>query len=63
MITSAAKNIFSSVSNCSDFYIKERRANFQHELHAGKKFYSGVSKIADFRHVDREGQMKGELPV
>ena len=29
----------------------------------GKKFSSGVSKIADFRHVDMEGQMKGELPV
>ena len=29
----------------------------------GKKISSGVSKIADFRHVDMEGQMKGELPV
>ena len=35
----------------------------QREFRPGKKFYSGVSKIADFRHVDREGQMKGELPV
>ena len=37
--------------------------NVQREFHLGKKFSSGVSKIADFRHVDREGQMKGELPV
>ena len=22
-----------------------------------------VSKVADFRHVDMEGQMKGKLPV
>ena len=29
---------------------------FQHELHAGKIFCSGVSKIADFRHVDMEGK-------
>ena len=36
---------------------------FQHELHAGKIFCSGVSKIADFRHVDMEGQMKGALPI
>ena len=28
-----------------------------------KKFCSGVSKIADFRHVDMEGQMKGDLSV
>ena len=37
--------------------------NVQREFRPGKKFFSGVSKIADFRHVDREGQMKGELPV
>ena len=37
--------------------------NVQREFCPGKKFYSGVSKIAGFRHVDREGQMKGELPV
>ena len=30
--------------------------NFQHELHAGKIICSGVSKIADFRHVDMEGK-------
>ena len=37
--------------------------NVQREFRPDKKFYSGVSKIADFRHVDREGHMKGELPV
>ena len=37
--------------------------NVQREFRPGKKISSGVSKIADFRHVDREGQMKGELPV
>ena len=37
--------------------------NVQREFRPGKKFSSGVSKIADFRHVDMEGQMKGELPV
>ena len=37
--------------------------NVQREFRPDKKCYSGVSKIADFRHVDREGQMKGELPV
>ena len=37
--------------------------NVQREFRPGKKFFSGVSKIADFRHVDREGQMKGELLV
>ena len=35
----------------------------QREFRLGKKICSGVSKIADFRHVDREGQRKGELPV
>ena len=25
--------------------------NVQREFHPGKKFYSGVSKIADFRHL------------
>ena len=28
--------------------------NVQREFRPGKKFYSGVSKIADFRHVDME---------
>ena len=37
--------------------------NVQHEFRPGKKFSSGVSQIADFRHVDMEGQRKGELPV
>ena len=37
--------------------------NVQRDLGLGKKFCSGVSKIADFRHVDKEGQRKGELPV
>ena len=32
--------------------------NVQREFRPGKKFSSGVSKIADFRHVDMEGQMK-----
>ena len=37
--------------------------NVQREFRPGPKFSSGVSKIDDFRHVDREGQRKGELPV
>jgi len=37
--------------------------NVQREFRTGQKFSSGVSKIADFRHVDMEGQTKGELPV
>lgn len=28
-----------------------------------EKFFSGVSKTDDFRHVDMEGEMKGALPV
>ena len=37
--------------------------NVQREFRPGKKFCSCVSKNADFRHVDGEGQRKGELPV
>lgn len=37
--------------------------NVQREFRPGKKICSGVSKIAEFRHVDMEGQRKGELPV
>ena len=59
----SALNFILPVSLCSDFYIKKCRANFQHELRLCKKFCSGVSKIADFRHVDMEGQVKGALPV
>ena len=37
--------------------------NVQREFRLGKKICSGVSKIAEFRHVDMVGQRKGELPV
>ena len=37
--------------------------NVQREFRLGKKTCSGVSKIPDFRHVDREGQIKGALPL
>ena len=37
--------------------------NVQRELKKKKKISSGVSTIVDFRHVDMEGQRKGELPV
>ena len=56
------QNLILPVSLCSDFTLKSV-GQFQHELHAGKIFCSGVSKIADFRHVDMEGQMKGALPA
>ena len=37
--------------------------NVQREFRPRQKISSGVSTIADFRHVDMEGQRKGELPV
>ena len=38
--------------------------NVQREFRPPRqKISSGVSTIADFRHVDMEGQRKGELPV
>jgi hypothetical protein len=46
------------VSLCSDFYIKECRAIFSTSFASAKKFCSGVPKIADFRHVDMEGEME-----
>jgi len=56
------QNLILPVSLCSDFTLKSV-GQFQHELHAGIFFCSGVSKIADFRHVDMEGQMKGALSI
>ena len=47
----------------SHIWVRGVWLNVQHELRPGKKCSSGVSKIADFRHVDMEGQRKGELPV
>ena len=37
--------------------------NVQREFRPRQNISSGVSTIADFRHVDMEGQRKGELPV
>ena len=37
--------------------------NVQREFRPRQNISSGVSTIADFRHVDLEGQRKGELPV
>ena len=43
--------------------VREVWLKVQREFRSGQKFSSGVSKIADFRHVDMEGQRKGDLPV
>ena len=57
------QKIMLPVSLCSDFYIKKCRAVFSTSFASAKKFFSGVSKTDDFRHVDMEGEMKGALPV
>ena len=36
--------------------------NMQLDLRLGKKYCSGVSKIADFSHVDMEGESRDEVP-
>ena len=68
MMTHVLKKFSGGGVNLPDFSHVEVRGvwlNVQREFFfpPGKKFSSGVSKIADFRHADREGQRKGELPV
>ena len=36
--------------------------NVQREFRPGKKICSGVSKIADFRHVDLRGENSKDVP-
>ena len=36
--------------------------NVQREFRPGKKICSGVSKIADFRHVDLSGENSKDVP-
>ena len=62
MVTSATKLDFAGVT-LLDFYMLECRAIYSTSFMPTKFYCSGVSKIADFRHVDMEGQMKGALPA
>ena len=58
-MTHVLKNISGGGVNLPDFShvgVKGVWLNVQREFRPGKIFSSGVSKIADFRHVDREGQ-------
>ena len=61
MVTSAAK-LFCRGHFARIFTLKSV-GQFLHELHAGKIFCSGVSKIADFRHVDREEKAGWMFPA
>ena len=45
------------VSLCSDFYMKECRANIHHELHGSKKFSKSVSTLPRFLHRRVAGNM------
>ena len=63
---SRAKKFSGGGVNLPDFShvgVREVWLKVQREFRSGQKFSSGVSKIADFRHVDMEGQRKGDLPV
>ena len=45
------------MSLCSDFYMKECRANIRHELHGSKKFSKRVSALPRFLHRGTAGNM------
>lgn len=66
MMTHVLKKFSGGGINLSDFShvgVRGVWPNVQLEFRLGKKICSGVSKIPDFRHVDREGQIKGALPL
>ena len=46
------------MSLCSDFYIKECRANIHHELHGSKKTSKSVSTLPRFLHRRAAGNME-----